>query len=264
MSDTDTTAPDDAPEPEVAEPEVPQPQASEESAPPRRGRVGRIVRGLLVLALMIGFVGPVLTVAVYRFVPPPITILMVQRLLEGQGFSRSWRGLGDISPNLVRSAIAAEDANFCSHHGFDLEAIRKALAHNESSDRVRGGSTISQQTAKNVFLWPDRSYVRKGLEAYFTVLIEVMWGKPRIMEVYLNSIEFGPGVYGAQAAARKNFGVDAEDLSRTQAARLAAVLPSPLRYKADTPGPYVRRRTGRIQAAAGTVRRDNLDACVLG
>ena len=115
-----------------------------------------------------------------------------------------------------------------------------------------------------VFLWPDRSYVRKGLEAYFTVLIEVMWGKPRIMEVYLNSIEFGPGIYGAQAAARKNFGVDAKDLSRTQAARLAAVLPSPLRYKADTPGPYVRRRTGRIQAAAGAVRRDNLDACVLG
>jgi|TARA_R100000935_G_scaffold48554_1_gene73182 monofunctional biosynthetic peptidoglycan transglycosylase len=257
LSDTDTSDPDDGPEPVEA-------HRAEPARRGRFGRFGRIVRGLLVLTLMIGFVGPVLTVAAYRFLPPPITILMVQRLFEGQGFSRSWRGLDDISPHLVRSVIAAEDANFCSHRGFDLEAIRKALAHNESSDRVRGGSTISQQTAKNVFLWPDRSYVRKGLEAYFTVLIEVMWGKPRIMEVYLNSIEFGPGVYGAQAAARKNFGVDAEDLSPTQAARLAAVLPSPLRYKADTPGPYVRRRTGRIQAAAGTVRRDNLDACVLG
>lgn len=252
MSDINPTVPNAAPEPVGAK------------AAPRRGRLGRVVRGLLILALMIGFVGPVLTVAVYRFVPPPITFLMVQRLFEGHGFSRSWRSLDDISPHLVRSVIGAEDANFCSHRGFDLEAIRKALAHNESSDRVRGGSTISQQTAKNVFLWPERSYVRKGLEAYFTVLIEVMWGKPRIMEVYLNAIEFGPGVYGAQAAARKNFGVDAKDLTRAQAARLAAVLPRPLRYKADTPGPYMRRRAVRIEAAAGTIRRDNLDACVLG
>ena len=229
---------------------------------PRRRR-GRLFRTLLVLGLMIGFVGPVLAVAVYRFVPVPITILMVQRLAEGQGLRKSWRSLDEISPHLVRSAIGAEDANFCSHHGFDLEAIRKAMAHNENSDRTRGGSTISQQTAKNVFLWPDRSYVRKGLEAYFTVLIEVMWGKPRIMEVYLNVAEFGPGVYGAQAASRAFFGVDADDLSPTQAARLAAVLPSPLRYKAANPGPYVRRRTGRIQAAAGTVRRDGLAACVL-
>ncbi len=254
MSDTETTAPSSEPEPVGAK----------NGARPRRGRLGRAFRGLLLLALMVGFAGPVLTVAVYRFMPPPITVLMVERLLEGHGFSRSWQGLDDISPHLVAAAIAAEDANFCSHRGFDLEAIRKALAHNENSDRVRGGSTISQQTAKNVFLWPDRSYVRKGLEAYFTVLIEVMWGKPRIMEVYLNSIEFGPGVYGAQAAARKNFGVDAKNLTRAQAARLAAVLPRPLLYKADTPGPYVRRRAARIQAAAGAVRRDNLDACILG
>src|SRR6185436_8109456 len=128
--------------------------------------------------------------------------------------------------------------------------------------RIRGGSTISQQTAKNVFLWPQRDYVRKGLEAYFTVLIEAVWGKRRIMEVYLNTIEMGPGVYGAQAASRHYFGVDADQLSPAQAARLAAILPSPLRYRAAAPGPYVRRRAGRIGAAAGTVRRDDLAACI--
>ncbi|WP_333586281.1 monofunctional biosynthetic peptidoglycan transglycosylase [Phenylobacterium sp.] len=233
-------------------------------APRSRGQLGRLVRTLLILLLVIGFVGPVLAVAVYRFAPPPVTFLMIQRLAEGRGLNKSWRGLDQLSPHLVRSAIASEDANFCGHRGFDLEAIRKAMDHNERSDRVRGGSTISQQTAKNVFLWPDRSYVRKGLEAYFTVLIEVMWGKPRIMEVYLNVAEFGPGIYGAEAAARRYFGVSAADLSPTQAARLVAVLPSPLRYKVVEPGPYVRRRTGRIQAAAGTVRRDGLAACVLG
>lgn len=244
-----------------------EPQADrppETAAAPAPGRGGRFFRTLLILIIMIAFVGPVLAVAVYRFVPVPVTFLMVQRLAEGQGLRKSWRGLDQISPHLVRSAIGSEDANFCSHHGFDLEAIRKAMAHNERSERTRGGSTISQQTAKNVFLWPDRSYVRKGLEAYFTALIEVMWGKPRIMEVYLNVAEFGPGIYGAEAAAQTFFGVSAADLSPTQAARLAAVLPSPLRYKAANPGPYVRRRTGRIQAAAGQVRRDGLAACILG
>ena len=271
MSDTQTSPEDaDPPEPAGGEdalrlaPEADAPETDAANEPRRGGAFGRLVRTVLILVLLIGFVGPVFSVAVYRFVPPPITFLMVQRLFEGQGLRREWRSIDAMSPNLVRSVIAAEDANFCSHHGFDLEAIRKAMAHNEQSSRVRGGSTISQQTAKNVFLWPDRSYVRKGLEAYFTVLIEVMWGKRRIMEVYLNSIEFGPGIYGAEAAAKANFGRSADDLTSQQAARLAAVLPSPLRYKADRPGPYVRRRAGRIQAAAGTVRRDGLAACVLG
>ncbi len=206
---------------------------------------------------------PLALVAVYRFVPPPVTILMIQRSLEGKGISRTWRPLDEMSPALIRSVIAAEDAGFCSHRGFDFEAMQEAWAHNERSDRVRGGSTISQQTAKNVFLWPQRSYLRKGLEAGFTVLIEVGWGKRRILEVYLNTIEWGPGIYGAEAAARRNFGVGADRLPPAQAARLAAILPSPLKWRAARPGPYVKRRSGRIGAAAGTIRRDGLADCVL-
>ncbi len=230
---------------------------------PKRSLKGRIGRMALLLFVIFGVAGPILTVAVYRVVPPPITWLMVQRMFEGRGFHRDWVPISSISPTLTQSVIAAEDARFCEHSGFDFGAMQKAFAHNERSSRIRGGSTISQQTAKNVFLWPDRSYVRKGLEAYFTVLIETLWGKQRIMEVYLNSVEWGPGVYGAEAAARKNFGVSASKLSRAQAARLAAILPSPLKWRAATPGPYVKRRSGKIAKAAGAVRRDDLAACVL-
>jgi monofunctional biosynthetic peptidoglycan transglycosylase len=222
-----------------------------------------MLRAIFVLVLVFGLIGPILVTALYRFVPPPITYLMVERTFQGRGFDRHWRPIDKISPALVRAAVAAEDAKFCEHHGFDFDAMEKAMAHNEGSKKVRGGSTISQQTAKNVFLWPDRSYVRKGLEAYFTVLIETLWGKRRIMEVYLNSIEWGPGVYGAQAAAQKNFGVDADKLSPPQAARLAAILPSPLKWQAAKPGPYVKRRSVRIGKAAGTVRRTGMAACVL-
>lgn len=214
--------------------------------------------------LIFGLVGPVAVVAIYRFVPPPMTFLMVQRLVEGHGFDRRWVPLRRISPSLVRSVIAAEDARFCEHHGFDIDAIEKAMAHNEDRPgRIRGGSTISQQTAKNVFLWPRRDWVRKGLEAWFTVLIEGLWGKPRIMEVYLNSIEWGPGVYGAEAAAQHNFHVSAARLSEPQAARLAAIVPKPLSWKAARPGPYIARRAGKIAARAGTVARDDLADCVL-
>lgn len=230
----------------------------------RNGRPrGRWLRRALVAALCLFIALPLALVAVYRFVPPPVTILMIQRSLEGKGFTRIWRPLDQMSPALIRSVIAAEDAGFCSHRGFDFEAMQEAWAHNERSDRVRGGSTISQQTAKNVFLWPQRSYVRKGLEAGFTVLIEAGWGKRRILEVYLNTIEWGPGIYGAEAAARRNFGVGADRLTPAQAARLAAILPSPLKWRAARPGPYVKRRSGRIGAAAGTIRRDGLADCVL-
>ena len=228
-----------------------------------RGGFGRVVRLVVVLVLVFGLIGPVLTVAVYRFLPPPITWLMVERTFQGHGFNRQWRPIDEISPQLTRSVIAAEDAKFCEHHGFDFDAMQKAMAHNERSGKVRGGSTISQQTAKNIFLWPDRDYVRKGLEAYFTVLIEGLWGKRRIMEVYLNSVEWGPGIYGAEAAALKNFGVGADRLSPAQAARLAAILPSPLKWQAAKPGPYVRKRSGKIGAAAGTVRREGMADCVL-
>jgi monofunctional biosynthetic peptidoglycan transglycosylase len=230
----------------------------------KKGFFGRLIRGVLMLVLVFGLVGPVLTTAVYRIVPPPITWLMIQRMFEGHGLRREWKPLDEISPRLVRTLIAAEDARFCEHRGFDFNAIEKAMASNAKGRKLRGGSTISQQTAKNVFLWPQRSWVRKGLEAYFTVLIEVIWGKPRIMEVYLNTIEWGPGVYGAEAAARKNFGVSAKNLSAAQAARLAAIVPSPLKWRAASPGPYVKRRSGKITRAAGAVRRTGMAACVLG
>jgi monofunctional biosynthetic peptidoglycan transglycosylase len=159
--------------------------------------------------------------------------------------------------------IAAEDAGFCRHHGFDFSAMEKAAAHNEARpNKVRGGSTISQQTAKNVFLWPNRDYVRKALEAGFTVLEEALWGKRRILEVYLNVVEWGPGVFGAEAAARHYFHEDARDLTPAQSARLAAVLPSPLKWRPVHAGPYVQRRSAKIGARAQTVREDDLDACV--
>ncbi len=208
-------------------------------------------------------------VALYRFVPPPQTWLMTTRLMQGEGRDYRWRSLDDISPRLVEAVIASEDATFCAHSGFDMKAIEKALQTNARVEkrgrgRIRGGSTISQQTAKNVFLWPGRDWIRKGLEAGYTVLIETTWGKRRIMEVYLNVAEWGPGVYGAEAAARHWYGKGADELTPREAARLAAILPSPRRYKAASPGPYVRRRAARIQAAMGTVRNDGLNACVSG
>lgn len=231
----------------------------------KRGKGGfwGLVQAVVAAAVIVLFVGPVIVVAVYRFVPPPITFLMVQRLFEGQGLDRRWVPLEKISPTLVRAVIAAEDARFCQHHGFDIEAIEKAMAANARGKKLRGGSTISQQTAKNVFLWPQRDWVRKGLEAWFTVLIEVGWGKERIMEVYLNSIEWGPGVYGAEAAARRNFKVPASKLTAAQSARLAAILPKPLGWKAAKPGPYVKRRAGSINRNARVVRNEGLTACVL-
>ena len=231
---------------------------------PARRRRGRLMfKVLLGLALLV--FGGVLALAV---VPPPGTLLMAIRAAEGEGLSYRWRSLDRISPRLVEAVIAAEDARFCSHRGFDMEAIEKALQANARAEktggRIRGGSTISQQTAKNVFLWPGRDWVRKGLEAGYTVLIETVWGKRRIMEVYLNVAEWAPGVYGAEAAARHWFGKSADRLTAREAARLAAILPSPRRYNASSPGPYVRRRAARVQAAMGTVRNEGLARCVLG
>ena len=231
--------------------------------PPAR-RVGWF-GALLKWALILGVIVPIAWVAVYRFVPPPGTFLMARRAtVDGEALDYRWRSLDRISPHLVRAVISSEDARFCTHHGFDEEAIRQAMENNEKRpNRIKGGSTISQQTAKNVFLWPDRSYVRKAVEAWFTVLIELGWGKRRIMETYLNVVEWGPGVYGAEAAAQHWFGKSAEDLSRLEAARLAAILPSPRRYKAAAPGPYVRGRTRAIQGRMGVVQRDGLAACVI-
>jgi monofunctional biosynthetic peptidoglycan transglycosylase len=236
------------------------PKTARAARAPRK-RPGLLAR-LLVLALIVGVGVPLVVVLIYRFVPVPLTPLMVSRAIEGRGIDHRWKPLNQISPNLVRAVVAAEDAHFCEHVGFDIEAMQKAYLNNQKGGRVRGGSTISQQTAKNVFLWEGRSYLRKGLEAYFTVLIEAGWGKRRIMEVYLNSIEWGPGIYGAEAASQRIFKKPARNLTVTQAARLAAILPSPLKWKAAKPGPYVARRSRRIGAATGTVRRDGLDGCV--
>jgi monofunctional biosynthetic peptidoglycan transglycosylase len=220
-------------------------------------------RPVLVLLLTLALL-PIGSVLVHALVPPPTTLLMVTQAVAGQGLDYRWRSLDEISPRLVEAVIASEDARFCSHDGFDFEAIQKAMDSNARGRRVRGASTISQQTAKNVFLWPGRGWVRKGLEAGYTVLIETVWSKRRIMEVYLNVAEWAPGVYGAEAAARHWYGKGAQDLTAREAARLAAILPSPRRYSASAPGPYVRRRTARVQAAMGTVRNDGLARCVLG
>lgn len=202
---------------------------------------------------MLWFFGlSILSVIIFKWVPVPITPLMITRAvdhkLDGKEMtcSHDWEPLENISPNLQRAVIASEDGNFLKHNGFDFKAMQKAFKNNNKGRKLKGGSTISQQTAKNVFLWQGRSYIRKGLEAYFTVLIELLWGKERIMEVYLNSIEMGDGVYGAQAAAEHWYQKDAANLTTIQAASIAAILPSPRRYKATNSGPYVSKRKNKI------------------
>jgi monofunctional biosynthetic peptidoglycan transglycosylase len=258
------------PPPEPLPTELPPPEPPPTAAPPaapvtaarprrRRSLLFQIVTWVVILA----FVVPPLWVGIYRFVPPPVTPLMLIRLTEGQGLDYRWRPLSEISPALVQAAVAAEDARFCQHNGFDFQAMQKAMAHNQRRPgRVRGGSTISQQTAKNVFLWPARSYVRKAVESYFTVLIEALWGKRRIMETYLNVVEMGPGVYGADAAARHYFGTDAAHLSNLEASRLAAIFPNPLKWRAVGPGRYVQGRSRKIGGRMMTVRTDGLAMCV--
>jgi monofunctional biosynthetic peptidoglycan transglycosylase len=191
-------------------------------------------------------------VVIFKFVPVPFTPLMVIRVIENKldkkeiYFSHDWEPLDNISVNLQKAVIASEDGTFLIHSGFDFRAMQKAYKSNERGRRIKGGSTISQQTAKNVFLWQGRSYIRKGLEAYFTVLIELIWGKERIMEVYLNSIEMGDGVYGAQAAAEHWYRKDAANLTPKQAAGIAAILPNPRKYTATSSSSYINNRKAKI------------------
>lgn len=197
------------------------------------------------------FVSTIGVTLLYRFMPIPVTPLMVLRLFEQEEMrlKKDWVSIEAISPHLINAVVAAEDNRFLDHYGFDFEAIQKAQKYNErkKGKKVRGASTITQQTAKNVFLWPQRSYIRKGLEVYFTFLIETFWGKERILEVYLNVIEFGDGIYGAEAAAQYHFDKPARDLTRKQASLLAAVLPSPLKRNAGEPSDYVSRRASKIR-----------------
>jgi monofunctional glycosyltransferase len=226
-----------------------------------RSLPGRIVAFVLKL-IAVFIVGSVLWVLAYRFVNPPITATMIGDIVAGRGAARDWMSIEEIDRDMVRAAIAAEDSKFCSHNGFDWDSIADAARRNASGGRIRGGSTISQQTAKNAFLWQGGGYVRKGLEAWFTGLMEAMWPKRRIMEVYLNLAETGIGTYGVNAGSERYFGHDASAMSRTEAARMAAVLPLPKKRGAVAPKGFTRRYGGTIAARIGVVGRDGLDACV--
>ena len=219
----------------------------------------RLWRGLVrvTAGLALATVGLVL---LFRWVNPPPGYLMIAERLRLGAIEREWVPLAAMSPDLPLSAAAAEDANFCRHWGFDLAGIRAAMA---DSERVRGGSSISQQVAKNVFLWPARSWLRKGLEAGFTLLVEALWPKRRIMEVYLNVAEMGEGVFGAEAAARHFWGIGAADLGPQRSGRLMAVLPDPRGRSPVSGSAYVARRGAAIQKGAATIRADGRGACFL-
>ena len=227
-------------------------ESGDQAGGPSR-RWHRVRRWLLVLPLLF-MLATSLQVLVLRFIDPPFSAFMLARQLHAVGegdwhfrVAHDWRDLDDIAPHLPVALVAAEDQNFASHHGFDFKAIERARKHNARGRKTRGASTISQQLAKNLFLWSGRSWVRKGVEAWYTLLIETLWPKRRILEVYANVAEFGDGIYGVQAAARSFFRKDAARLSPAESARLAAVLPNPKRYNAARPGPYVQRRTRAIE-----------------
>ena len=224
--------------------------------------MGCILKTLV--SLVVGFIGiSLLLVILFRFVPVPYTATMA---MDENSVTKDWEPLASIDRNFVSAVIAAEDGKFCSHDGFDREAIEQAFRRNlqakEKGGVIRGGSTISQQTAKNVFLWQGGGYVRKGLEAWFTFLIEQIWGKRRIMEVYLNVAETGIGTYGAEAGAQRYFDHSASRLSVSEASRMAAALPLPKERSVVNPSGFTRRYGNTIAARMGSVRRDGLDACL--
>jgi monofunctional biosynthetic peptidoglycan transglycosylase len=228
----------------------------------KRGWLGRTI-GWVVKGIFLFILLSLLWVLLYRFVNPPYTFTMLGDRLGGRNVARDWMSLERIDRDMVRAAIAAEDSKFCAHWGFDQDAIAEAMRRNAKGGSViRGGSTISQQTAKNAFLWQGGGYFRKGLEAWFTLLIENMWGKRRIMEVYLNVAETGIGTYGVNAGAQRYFNHDASAMSRAEAARIAAVLPLPKKRGATAPRGFTRRYGNAIAARIGVVGRDGLDRCV--
>jgi monofunctional biosynthetic peptidoglycan transglycosylase len=222
----------------------------------------RILKWLVGL-LLIFLVGSVLWVLLYRFVNPPLTFTQLGDMMSGNGARGEWMAIERIDRDMVRAAIGGEDSKFCSHSGFDRQAIEAAMRRNAAGGRtLRGGSTISQQTAKNAFLWQGGGYFRKGLEAWFTFLIETLWSKRRIMEVYLNVAETGIGTYGVNAGAQRYFGHDAASLSPQEAARIAAVFPLPKRRAAIAPRGFTRRYGNLIAARMRAVTREGLDGCV--
>lgn len=223
----------------------------------RRRWVVWILRVLLLLVLL-----PPALILLYRFVPPPITPLMVIRSVEGHPMTYRWVPAEEISSEMFRSAIASEDAKFCRHHGFDWQAIDEDLErYQEGVGKLRGASTISMQTAKNLFLWPGRTFLRKGLEASLTAELEFLLPKKRIIEIYLNIIEMGPGIYGVEAASQHAFHHSARTLSAREAALLTAILPSPLKSSASKPSAYILRRVGTIEARTDAVPFDRKKIC---
>jgi monofunctional biosynthetic peptidoglycan transglycosylase len=237
----------------------PAPVVEDQAPKPKRSRFRRLLKwiGLSILGFILF---SALWVILYRFVNPPITLT---QLFDGNGATREWVPLERIDRNMVRAVIAAEDSKFCSHHGFDTDAIAAAMRSNAAGNRViRGGSTISQQTAKNAFLWQGGGYFRKGLEAWFTLLMETTWPKRRIMELYLNIAETGIGTYGVEAAARRYYNHDASHLTPEEAARIAAVLPSPQRREAVDPTGFTRRYGNIILRRLPLIARAGLDRCV--
>ena len=244
----------------MAEPSEKKPRARKAKDPaPRlslRRRVlrwaGRVVGGVAAFYAVL--------ILLFSFLPPPINLYQLSETWRLGGIRKDWVSWSEIAPAMGRSAVAAEDANFCSHWGFDMAAIREAIEEGSN----RGASTISQQVVKNVFLWQDRSWLRKAMEAGLTPVVELVWSKQRVLEVYLNVAEFDEGVFGVQAAAQHYFGVDAKDLSPTQAARLAAVLPDPKGRDAANPSDFVRKRTRAIMAGAETIAADGRSACFEG
>lgn len=228
----------------------------EEQAAPPKSRLRRVLRWLgRGLGAIAGFY--LALVLVFSIVPPPINLYQLGEAWRLGGIEKDWVPWEEIAPVMGRSAVAAEDANFCNHWGFDMIAIREAIEEGSN----RGASTISQQVVKNVFLWHGRSWVRKAMEAVLTPVVELFWSKQRILEVYLNVAEFGDGVFGIQAAAQYYFGVDAKDLTAQQAARLAAVLPDPKSRSAAKPSSFVKSRTRQIIAGAETIAADGRSAC---
>jgi len=219
---------------------------------PRRG-FGRTLWSILLIVLLFVLGLPILAVASYRLVPPPVTPLMLIRAAAGAPIRHRWVPLAQISPWLARAVIASEDARFCTHHGFDYEEIGAALERFRAGGKLRGASTISQQTAKNILLWPGGGFLRKGIEAYITELLELGWPKSRILEVYLNVIEWGDGVYGAEQAAETHFHTPASALTRREAALLAAILPNPRVLSVERPTRYIEERVATIEARMSQV-----------
>jgi monofunctional glycosyltransferase len=227
---------------------------------PRRG-IRAWLWGVGKVAVLLFVAVPVMVVGAYRFIAPPVTPLILIRAAGGTPIRQRWVPLAQISPWLARAVVASEDARFCSHHGFDFEEIGAALDRFRAGGHLRGASTISQQTAKNILLWPGGGFLRKGIEAYITALLELAWPKSRILEVYLNVIEWGDGIYGAEQAAETHFHKPVAALTRREAASLAAILPNPRALSAERPSRYIEERVATIEARMGQVEVPGTASC---